>query len=87
MTNLGRPARSSRPGGRRSAGRRTARVLQQLRQCRRRRRGYRSQAGQEQTVIGFVRTSSDTYQAAWQRGIKGVFDKAGVQRQVHREQR
>ena len=39
--------------------------------------GTAPKPGKNKTVIGFVRTSSDTYQAAWQRGIKGVFDKAG----------
>ena len=33
--------------------------------------------GKDKTVIGFVRTSSDTYQAAWQKGVKKVLADNG----------
>ncbi|AXT84258.1 hypothetical protein C6I20_02990 [Aeromicrobium sp. A1-2] len=33
--------------------------------------------GTDKTVIAFVRTSSDTYQAAWQRGVKEVLSEQG----------
>ena len=35
--------------------------------------------GKDKTVIGFVRTSSDTYQAAWQRGMKKILSGGGYQ--------
>lgn len=35
--------------------------------------------GKDKTVIGFVRTSSDTYQAAWQRGVKKILSGGGYE--------